>query len=177
VANSDLGSSVVDWACAPTLRSVNLHRTTYPNRMGPIWDWSTFTSLAKVEIAASDIALRGLAQLPKLMDVTFHGGRWRANVGAEAYAVQHLLNRTVDSLHGSHPGDIRVTDEVLATFRNLHRLALRNVSVYSNYPIRPQWAALKDGASPQKRVCGQPARMLSRLAFCGCSCVYSSRSG
>ena len=42
-----------------------------------------------------------------------------------------------------------MTDDVLVAFRNLRRLALRNVSVYSNYPIRPQWAALKDGASPQ----------------------------
>ena len=48
-------------------------------------------------------------------------------------------------MRGDRPGDIRVTDDNLLVIHRLRRLALRNISVYSNYPIRPAWAALKDG--------------------------------
>ena len=44
-------------------------------------------------------------------------------------------------------GDIRVTDDNLTVIRRLRRLVLRNISVYSNYPIRPIWNAMKEGPS------------------------------
>jgi hypothetical protein len=115
--NSDLGSTAVTWVCAPTLKRACLQGTTYPVRGEPVWYWTTFKALRAVEIAASEAVLRSLAALPSLVDVTFHGG------------------------------DIRVTDENMGVFGRLRRLVLRGISVYSNYPIRPIWAALKDGAA------------------------------
>ncbi len=41
-------------------------------------------------------------------------------------------------------GDIRVNRDTLKCFNNLIRLELHDVSIYGHYPLRNEWAGLKE---------------------------------
>ena len=48
-------------------------------------------------------------------------------------------------------GDLKVANWTVSCMSLLTRLELYSVSIYSNYPIRPKWAALQDGFCLLKR--------------------------
>jgi len=110
-----LWTSMQGWPQAERLRHLDIQRCAFGAPLEDMWDWPSFTALES--LAASALTPRVLSHLACLRRL-----------------------RKLSLVHC----DIRVNDETLETFRRIETLELDGCSIYSNFPVRPIWAALAD---------------------------------